>query len=80
MANQFSLAHLTVMDCTPPELVHIAARTGYDFVGIRLIPLGLPHEQAYLPEDKEMIRKTKAALDAESHGPGIHCRALWRNL
>jgi sugar phosphate isomerase/epimerase len=62
MGHQFSLAHLTVMDCTPPELIHIASRAGYDFVGIRLIPMGVPGEQAYLPEDKEMIRKTKAAL------------------
>ena len=62
MEHQFSLAHLTVMDLTPPELIDVAARAGYDFVGIRLIPMGVPGEQAYLPEDKEMIRKTKAAL------------------
>ena len=44
-------------------MIHIAARVGYDFVGIRLIPMGVPGEHPYLPEDKEMIRKTKAALD-----------------
>ena len=63
MGHQFSLAHLTVMDLTPPEMIHIASRAGYDFVGIRLIPMGVPGEHAYLPEDKEMIRRTKAALD-----------------
>jgi sugar phosphate isomerase/epimerase len=63
MGHQFSLAHLTVMDLTPPEMIRIASRAGYDFVSIRLIPMGVPGEHAYLPEDKEMIRKTKAALD-----------------
>lgn len=62
MKNQFSLAHLTVLGCTPPEMTYIAARTGYDFVSLRLIPLGLPEEAEFLPDDKEMIRKTKAAL------------------
>ena len=63
MDNQFSLAHLTVLGCTPPEMTYIAARAGYDFVSLRLIPMGVPGEQAYLPEDEEMIRKTKDALD-----------------
>jgi sugar phosphate isomerase/epimerase len=63
MEYRFSLAHLTVMGCTPPELVHIAARAGYDFVSLRLIPLGLPGEQAVLPSDKDMVGRTKEALD-----------------
>jgi sugar phosphate isomerase/epimerase len=63
MKKQFSLAHLTVLGCAPPEMTYIAARAGYDFVSLRLIPMGVPGEPAYLPEDKEMIRKTKAALD-----------------
>ena len=44
-------------------MTYIAARTGYDFVSLRLIPMGIVGEQAYLPEDKEMIRKTKVALN-----------------
>jgi len=62
MNRQFSLAHLTVLGCTPPEMTYIAARTGYDFVSLRLIPMGVPGEQAFSPDDKVMIRKTKAAL------------------
>jgi sugar phosphate isomerase/epimerase len=62
MQNQFSLAHLTVLGCTPPEMTYIAARTGYDFVSLRLIPMGVTGEAAFLPEDKAMIRQTKAAL------------------
>ncbi len=62
MGNQFSLAHLTVLGCAPPEMTYLASRAGYDFVSFRFIPLWTPGEPAYLPEDKFMIRKTKAAL------------------
>jgi len=34
----FSLAHLTLLHVAPPELVTIAARTGYQQVGLRLLP------------------------------------------
>jgi sugar phosphate isomerase/epimerase len=60
MARQFSLAHLTVIDCPPPEAVRIAADTGYDFVSLRIIPMGEP---AYdLGRDVALLRETKAAL------------------
>ena len=62
--RKFSLAHLTILDAPPPELIRIAARTGYDYVGLRLIPLGLPGEVAYAPhEDAVMRRDIKAAID-----------------
>lgn len=62
MGKQFSLAHLTVLGCTPPEMTYIAARSGYDFVSLRLIPMGVPGERPCLPEDRAMIQRTKAAL------------------
>jgi sugar phosphate isomerase/epimerase len=63
MTRQFSLAHLTVLDCPPPEMTYIAARAGYDFVSFRPIYMGLPGEPNYeLAENKEMLRKTKTAL------------------
>lgn len=63
MANQFSLAHLTVLGCAPPEMVYIAARAGYDFVSFRPIYMGLPGEPNYaLAENREMLRQTKRAL------------------
>ena len=62
MGKQYSLAYLTVNGCSPPEMVHIAARTGYDFVSLRLIPMGIAGEPQYLPTDTDMIRETKAAL------------------
>lgn len=62
MKKQYSLAYLTVSGCAPPEMTYIAARAGYDFVSLRLIPMGVPGEKPHLPEDRQMIRKTKAAL------------------
>lgn len=62
MSRQFSLAHLTVLGLAPPEMTHVAARCGYDFVSLRLIPMRTPGEPQYLPEDKAMIAATKTAL------------------
>jgi len=65
MAQQYSLAHLTVLGCPPPEMVYIASRAGYDYVSLRLIPVGTAGEPRYeLAADKEMKRQTKAALDS----------------
>lgn len=63
MAQQYSLAHLTVLGCAPPEMVYVAARAGYDFVSPRLIYMGLPGEPNYaLADNPEMLRQTKRAL------------------
>jgi sugar phosphate isomerase/epimerase len=60
---QFSLAHLTVLGCAPPEMTYIAARAGYDFVSYRLIFMGVAGEANYdLAKNKEMLRQTKTAL------------------
>ncbi len=62
---RYSLAHLTILGCPPPELTYIAARAGYDFISPRIIPLGLPGEANYaLAENPGMLRQTKRALDA----------------
>lgn len=71
MAQQFSLAHLTVLGCAPPEMVYIAARAGYDFVSLRPIYMGLPGEPNYaLAEIPTLYRQTKRAL--ESTGVKLH--------
>jgi sugar phosphate isomerase/epimerase len=63
MTKQFSLAHLTVLGCTPPEMTYLAARAGYNFVSLRPIYMGLPGEPNYaLAENKRMLRETKSAL------------------
>jgi Sugar phosphate isomerases/epimerases len=60
---KFSLAHLTLLPVSPPEMTYIAARAGYDYVSFRIIPLGLLGEKTFaIYEDRELFRKTKTAL------------------
>ena len=63
-ALKFSLSHITtLLGCAPPEETYIAARTGYDWVGFRIIPMGLANEPIYdLANNKVMLRETKKAL------------------
>lgn len=71
MKQKFSLAHLTVLGCAPPEMIYIAARAGYDYVSLRPIYMGLPGEPDYSLADKpQMLRQTKAAL--ASTGVRVH--------
>jgi len=61
---KFSLAALTVLELAPPELVEVAARCGYDHVGIRLLP-SVPGGLAYrLMDDAVGLKETLARLDA----------------
>lgn len=63
MRNEFSLAHLTVLGCAPPEMTYVAGRAGYDYVSFRPIYMGLPNEPNYdLAKNPEMLRQTKKAL------------------
>jgi len=63
MATQYSLAHLTVLGCPPPEMAYIAARAGYDFISIRPILMGLPGEPDYaLADNPVMLKQTRRAL------------------
>ena len=60
---QFSLAHLTVVGCAPPEMTYLAARVGYDFVSYRLITMHLPGEPIYdLTGNQAMLRQTRTTL------------------
>jgi sugar phosphate isomerase/epimerase len=62
---RFSLAHLTVLGCTPPEMTRIAARAGYDFVSYRLIHMGLTNEPDYsMAHNPPLFRETKSVLSA----------------
>lgn len=68
MSKQYSLAYLTVSGCSPTEMIHIAARTGYDFVSLRLIPMGVPGEVPFHPDDQEVIRRIGAAFNETGIG------------
>jgi sugar phosphate isomerase/epimerase len=68
--TDFSLAHLTVITLAPPQVVDVAARTGYRYVGIRLIT-ATPESPGYsLMKDKRMMLETKARL--ADTGIGVH--------
>jgi sugar phosphate isomerase/epimerase len=60
MARKFSLAHLTNIQCPPPELIRIARKVGYDYVSVRVIPLGEPVYD--LGGDPAQLKAAKAAL------------------
>jgi sugar phosphate isomerase/epimerase len=79
MRQEFSLAHLTVLGCAPPEMTYVAARAGYDYVSIRPIYMGLPGEPNYaLADNRQMLRQTRTAL--ASTGVRVHDIELARIL
>jgi len=73
-SRPLSLAHLTVLDTTPPELVTVAAAAGFRTIGIRLTAtpsVGLPpydalHEGPLLRETLQRLTDTGVSvLDTE---------------
>ncbi len=68
MTRPISLAHLTVLGLPPPEMVRVAARTGYDRVGLRLIGVTDTSPGYPLMDDPAMLRETLAALAATGLG------------
>ena len=65
--GRFSLAHLTLIGCSAPELVYIAARAGYDAVSPRFIPMNVAGEFACFPQDWSLVKATKTALATTRH-------------
>ncbi|WP_281929409.1 sugar phosphate isomerase/epimerase family protein [Roseibium album] len=58
----YSLAHLTLISATVPELIYIAARAGYDAVSPRLIPMHVDGEFTQSPVDRAQVQAAKTAL------------------
>jgi sugar phosphate isomerase/epimerase len=63
----FSLAQLTILEASPPELIRIAASAGYDFVGLRLLEV-TGGDAWPLATDPQLMRATKAAMAAHNVG------------
>ena len=62
MKHEYSLAHLTVLSLAPPQLIEVAARVGYDYVGVRMTRV-TPDEVLYdLARNSALMRETKARL------------------
>ena len=62
MKHDFSLAHLTVLSLTPPQVVEVAARSGYRYVGLRLTRVTSDEVLYDLAHDRALMRETKARL------------------
>ena len=64
MTKKYSLAHLTHLGWTPPELIRYAKKIGYDYVGIRTINPGFQGFGTYdLAKDATLFNETKAAMN-----------------
>ncbi|MEU7923366.1 TIM barrel protein [Micromonospora zamorensis] len=62
--HDYSLAHLTALSLSPPDLVDAAAEAGYRYVGLRLTRV-TPQEPHYpLATDPALMRTTKVRLAA----------------
>ena len=60
--TKFSLAHLSLLDLTPPELILTAAEAGYSHVGLRLVAVTPGGAAWALWDDKPMMAMTKARM------------------
>ncbi|MDO5286523.1 MAG: TIM barrel protein [Actinomycetia bacterium] len=64
MTHRYSLAYLTVGDLEPSAQVYVAAAAGYEYVGLRPIPMGLASEPRLdLARDPELLAACRTALD-----------------
>src|SRR5439155_1685670 len=75
--RQISLAHLTVLDTTPPELVAAAAAAGFRTIGIRLTAtpsVGVPPYD--ILHEGPLLRETLRQL--ADHGVSLLCTDLRR--
>lgn len=64
-SRALSLAHATLLDLSPLDLVRTAAATGYRQVGLRLIPIDRPGEPRHpLPAGSAALRDVRRLLAA----------------
>jgi sugar phosphate isomerase/epimerase len=63
MTRPLSLAALTVMELTPPEMISCAAEAGFSHVGLRLIPATEAEPRYPVVGDTAMVRETRQRLD-----------------
>jgi sugar phosphate isomerase/epimerase len=62
-----SLAHLTMIQASPPDLVAIAGRCGYRYVGLRLTEV-TGGDAWPLISDRALLKDTRAEMDASGVG------------
>jgi sugar phosphate isomerase/epimerase len=76
MRHAYSLAHLTVLCVPPPELVEIAARTGYEYASIRVTRVTKEEPLYDLARDPVLMRETRSRLAGT--GIKVHDIELFR--
>jgi sugar phosphate isomerase/epimerase/4-hydroxyphenylpyruvate dioxygenase-like putative hemolysin len=62
--HDYSLAHLTALSLSPPELVDAAAAAGYRYVGLRMTKVTAEEPHYPLTYDPALMRATKTHLAA----------------
>lgn len=78
MARQYSLAHLSMLSVSPPDLVDIAAGAGYDHVGLRLNRTTPEEREHPLMTDRSLLRATRRRLAATGIGVwDVEVARLW---
>ena len=60
--HDYSLAHLTALSLSPPELVDAAAAAGYRYVGLRMTKVTMEEPHYPLAYDPALMRATKTHL------------------
>jgi sugar phosphate isomerase/epimerase len=63
MKHDYSLAHLTVLSLAPPQVVDVAARTGYRYVSLRMTRVTNAEPLYDLAHDRALMKETQARLD-----------------
>ena len=64
MSVEYSLAHLTVLGLTPPQMIVAAAKAGYSYVGLRLNAVTSEEPRYPLHIDRTLLLETKRELAA----------------
>ncbi|TCC50592.1 hypothetical protein E0H75_10300 [Kribbella capetownensis] len=62
--RDYSLAHLTALSLSPPELVEAAAEAGYRYVGLRMTRVTAQEPHYPLATDTGLMRATRSRLAA----------------
>ncbi len=63
MHHEFSLAYLSAFGVAPPDMVAVAWRAGYDYVGLRLHPVTENEPVFPLATDRRLLLQTRQQLD-----------------
>lgn len=63
MQRTLSIAHLTAIDLSPPELVRLGAHHGLDAVGVRVYPATATESRYPMTPGSDMVRATQQACE-----------------